>query len=83
MVTGETKSARTRISGTMNSTSQKTQWKLILWALAWALAIIGSAFVLKGNPAKDWIQSALFVGAVNVWLWQSRQVTSSRCKSKL
>jgi hypothetical protein len=69
---------KARISTTMTSTSKKPQRKLILWSLAWALAIIASAFVLKGNPAKDWIQSALFVGAVTFWLWQSRQVTCSR-----
>jgi hypothetical protein len=26
---------------------------LVLWALIWALALIGSAFVFKGNPIKD------------------------------
>jgi hypothetical protein len=37
-------------------------------------ALIGSAFFFKGNPAKDWIQSILFVGGITVWLWfwQSR-----------
>jgi hypothetical protein len=50
---------------TMTSTSKKLQRKLILWALAWALALIASAFLFKGNPFKDWIQSALFRRRIN------------------
>jgi hypothetical protein len=48
---------------------------LVLWALIWALALIGSAFVFKGNPIKDWIQLVLLVVGVTVWLWlwQSRR----------
>jgi uncharacterized membrane protein YbhN (UPF0104 family) len=52
---------------------------LVLWSLAWALVLIASAIVFKGNPAKDWIQSALFIGAITAWLWQSRRVAGSRC----
>jgi hypothetical protein len=63
----------------MTSTSKKRQRTLILWALAWAFAMIASAFLLRGNPAKDWIQSALFIGAMTFWLWQSQRVASSRC----
>ena len=37
---------------------------LIVWAIAWAAAIIASAILLKGNPIKDWIQSALFITAI-------------------
>jgi uncharacterized membrane protein YbhN (UPF0104 family) len=48
---------------------------LVLWAVIWALALIGSAFVFKGNPNKDWIQTVLFVVGITVWLWlwQSRR----------
>ncbi len=48
---------------------------LVLWALIWALALIGSAFVFKSNPIKDWIQLVLLVVGVTVWLWlwQSRR----------
>jgi len=48
---------------------------LVLWALIWALALIGSAFVFKGNAIKDWIQLVLLVVGVTVWLWlwQSRR----------
>jgi hypothetical protein len=47
--------------------------------MAWAIALIASAILFKGNPVKDWIQSALFVGAITFWLWQSRQLAGSRC----
>ncbi|HKB67380.1 MAG TPA: hypothetical protein VKC61_16105 [Pyrinomonadaceae bacterium] len=46
---------------------------LILWAGAWAAALIASAVLLKGNPIKDWIQSALFIGAMTFWVWQSQR----------
>jgi hypothetical protein len=75
-----TESDKARIVGcTMTSNSRTQRPAIILWALAWALAIIASSILFKGSPAKDWIQSALFVGAVTVWLWQSRQVASNRC----
>ncbi len=34
---------------------------------------------IKGNAAKDWIQSALFIGSITFWLWQSQRVASHRC----
>jgi hypothetical protein len=46
---------------------------LILWAIAWAGAMIASAIVLKGNPIKDWIQSALFIAAMSFWVWQAQR----------
>jgi hypothetical protein len=39
--------------------------------------MIGSAIVLKGNPLKDWIQAALFIGAMTFWLWQSQRAARS------
>jgi predicted membrane channel-forming protein YqfA (hemolysin III family) len=55
-------------------TKRKTT-TLVLWAVIWALALIGSAFVFKGNPDTDWIQTVLFVVGITVWLWlwQSRR----------
>lgn len=44
---------------------------LIVWAIEWAAAMIASAILLKGNPIKDWIQSALFIAAMTFWVWQS------------
>jgi len=57
----------------MGTSSEQSSTKLVLWALAWAAAMIGSAIVLKGNPIKDWFQAALFIGAMTFWLWQSRR----------
>jgi hypothetical protein len=55
----------------MNISLERTKWQttLVLWAVAWALALVGSSFVFKGNPIKDSIQSALFVVGIAVWLW--------------
>ena len=61
-------------------TTPKTQMtKLVLWAIAWALALIVSAILFKGNPLKDWIQAALFIGAMTFWLWQTRRLAGYRC----
>jgi hypothetical protein len=42
---------------------------LVFWAVIWALALIGSAFVFKGNTNKEWIQAGLLVVGITVWLW--------------
>ena len=55
------------------ATSQKHLTTLIVWAIAWAAAMIVSAVLLKGNPIKDWIQSALFIAAMTFWVWQSQR----------
>jgi hypothetical protein len=34
---------------------------LVLWAVNWALALIGFVFVFKGNPVKNWIESVLLL----------------------
>jgi hypothetical protein len=64
----------------LTTTKQQTT-TFVLSAVVWALALIGSAFVFKGSPIKDWIQSLLFVAGVNVWLWlwQSRRQARLRC----
>jgi len=46
---------------------------LIGWAIVWAALMIASAILLKGNPIKDWIQSALFIAAMTFWVWQSHR----------
>jgi hypothetical protein len=53
------------------STNSKRLTTLVMWAIAWAVAMIASAILLKGNPVKDWIQAALFIGAMTFWVWQS------------
>jgi hypothetical protein len=45
---------------------------LIGWAIVWAALMIASAILLKGNPIKDWIQSAL-IAAMTFWVWQSHR----------
>jgi hypothetical protein len=54
---------------------RKTTTTLVLWAVIWALALIGSAFVFKADPIMNWIQSVLLVVGVTIWLWlwQSRR----------
>lgn len=42
---------------------------LVVWALAWALAIIASAIVFKGNPIGDWVEAFLILGALTFWSW--------------
>jgi hypothetical protein len=46
----------------MTNTSHRSTTTIVLWSTAWALAIIASAIVLKGNPAKEWVQAVLFIG---------------------
>jgi len=38
--------------------------KPILWSLVFALAMIVSAFLFKGNPALYWIEAGLIVAAL-------------------
>jgi len=56
---------------TNSSTNSKRLTILILYAVVWAAAMIASAVLLKGNPIKDWVQAALFIGAMTFWVWQS------------
>jgi len=61
---------------TPNSKTHLTS--LIIWSLVWAFAIIATAFLFKGNPVKDWIEAALFIGALTFWLWKSRRPACAR-----
>ncbi len=62
------------------TTTKRQTTTLVLWAVIWALALIVSAFVFRGNPIKDWIQSVLFAVGITVWLWlwQSRRQAGLR-----
>ena len=60
-------------------TTKKRMTMLILLALVWALAFIGSAIVFKGNPIKEWIQAALFIVGMSFWLWPVLRVSQPRC----
>jgi len=48
---------------TCNLTPASPVWPII-WSLVWVSAIIATAFLFKGNPAEDWIEAALVVGAL-------------------
>ena len=63
----------------MTTTSKRQMPTLVLWAIVWALALIASAIFFKGNPIKDWVQSALFIGAITFWLWQYRRRVHPHC----
>ena len=62
----------------MTNTAPRNLTSTVLWSTAWALALIASAIVLKGNPAKDWVQAVLFIGALTVVLWQGHRLFCQR-----
>jgi len=62
----------------MTNPTQRSLVSIILWSTVWALALIASAIVLKGNPAKEWVQAVLFIGALTVVLWQGQQLSCRR-----
>lgn len=41
---------------------------LIVWSLLWALSLIAMAFLLKGNPAASWIEAAINMIGIFVFL---------------
>jgi hypothetical protein len=44
----------------------------ILWSLVFALAIVASAFLFKGNPALYWIEAVLTVAALTLVILRSQ-----------
>jgi hypothetical protein len=48
--------------------------KLVITGIVWALAFIGSAIFLKGNPLKEWVQAVLFIAGMPFWFWQSQRL---------
>jgi len=49
----------------------------IVWSLVWALAIIATAFLFKGNPAKDWIEAGLIIGALTFVVLKPKRLSAS------
>jgi hypothetical protein len=47
--------------------------KSILWSLVFALAIVASAFLFKGNPALYWIEAGLTVAALTFVVLESQR----------
>ena len=45
----------------------------IIWSLVWALAIIATPFIFKGNQARYWIEAALIVAALAFVILKSRR----------
>jgi hypothetical protein len=51
---------------------------VLLSSTAWALALIASAIFLKSNPAEEWIQAALYLGALMLVLFQGHRLSCRR-----
>jgi hypothetical protein len=51
----------------MNANSRKQGTSFIVWSLAWASALIAIAFFFKGHPAKLWLETAIFGGALAIF----------------
>jgi hypothetical protein len=47
--------------------------KSILWSLVFALAMVASAFLFKGNPALYWIEVGLMVAALTFVILKSQR----------
>jgi hypothetical protein len=62
----------------MTNPAPRNMLTIILWSTAWAMVLIASAIFLKGNPVKDWVQGALFIGALTLSLWQGHRLSCSR-----
>ncbi|HVI70620.1 MAG TPA: hypothetical protein VM656_03930 [Pyrinomonadaceae bacterium] len=48
---------------------------VFLSSLAWALVLITSAIVLKGHPAEEWVQAALYIGALTVLMFHANRLS--------
>ena len=60
-------------------TSKNQIAMMILLAIVWALAFIATAIIFKGNPAKEWIQAALYIVGMSIWLWPVLFTARPRC----
>jgi len=62
----------------MKPDSKKLGTATIVWSLVWAFAIIATAFLFKGNPAKDWIEAGLIIGALTFVVLKPRRLARLR-----
>jgi len=62
----------------MKPDSKKLATATIVWSLVWAFAIITTAFLFKGNPAKDWIEAGLIIGALTFVALKPRRLARLR-----
>jgi len=61
----------------MDANSKKIGTSAIVLSLIWALAIIATAFLFKGNPAEYWIETGLVVGALAFVVLKRRHPSAS------
>jgi len=45
--------------------------KRLLWSLVFALAMVVSAFLFRGNPALYWVEAALMIAALTFVILKS------------
>jgi len=62
----------------MKPDSKKLRTSTILWSLVWALAIIANGLFIQGNPAKDWIEAGLIVGALTFVVLKRQRLVRPR-----
>ena len=60
-------------------TSKNQIAMMILLAIVWALAFIATAIIFKGNPVKEWIDAALYIVGMSLWLWPVLLTRRPRC----
>jgi hypothetical protein len=60
----------------MISNSKWLGTSAIVWSLVWAIAIIATAFLFRGNPAEYWIESGLIIGALTFVVLKRRRLVS-------
>ena len=56
--------------------SKKLGTSAMVWSLVWAIAIIATAFLFKGNPAEYWMESGLIIGALTFVVLKRRRLVS-------
>ena len=61
----------------MQPNSKKLGTSAIVWPLVWALAIVATAFLFKGNPAEYWIEAGLIVGALTFVVLKRRHASAA------
>jgi hypothetical protein len=61
----------------MKPTSKRLGTSAIVWSLVWALAIIATAFLFKGNPVEYWIEAGLIIGALTFVVLKRRDLSAS------
>jgi hypothetical protein len=61
----------------MKPTSKRLGKSAIVWSLVWALAILATAFLFKGNPVEYWIEASLIIGALTFVVLKRRDLSAA------